>query len=123
MYSKYHIIKMFLQYILLFLNRGSSCSDPSQILILQFPIPGASLPPSPSVKFYPSQLKPLFNTILIMFFIGFSILPYPIRPRANISIGYIKPCVKPSQSNLLSSYIQIIISYRSNTLPMKKLSL
>ena len=26
--------------------------------------------------FYPSQLKPLFNTILIMFFIGFPILSY-----------------------------------------------
>ena len=49
-YSKYHIIKMFLQYILLFLNQASSCSDPSQILILQFPIPGASLPPSPSLS-------------------------------------------------------------------------
>ena len=54
-----------------------------------------------------------------MFFIGFPILPYPIRPRATISIGYIKPCVKPSKSNVLSSYINVIISYGSNTLPWK----
>ena len=30
-----------------------------------------------SVKFYPRQFQPLFNTILIMFFTGFPILSYP----------------------------------------------
>ena len=99
---------------LLFLNQPDSCSDPSQILILHFPTPDASLPPSPSVKFYSSQLKSLFNTILSMFFMSFPTLPYRIWPHATISIGYIKPCVKPSQSSVLSSYIQIIISYGSN---------
>ena len=34
-----------------------------------------------------------------------------------------QPYARPSQSNVLSSHIQIIISYRSNTLSMKKLSL
>ena len=37
-----------------------------------------------------------------MFFIGFPILSYLIRPHATTSIGYTKPYVKPNQSNLLS---------------------
>ena len=52
-----------------------------------------------SVKFYPSQLKPLFNTILIMLLIDFPILSYPISLRATTRIEYIKPYVKPNQSN------------------------
>ena len=47
------------------------------------------------VKFYPSQLKPLFNTILIMFFIGFPIFSYLNRPDATTSTGYTKTCTKP----------------------------
>ena len=58
-----------------------------------------------------------------MFLINFPFLSYPNRPRLIISIGYIKPRVKPSQSNVLSSYLQIIRFYESNTLPMKKLNL
>ena len=48
-----------------------------------------------SVKFYPKQLKPFFNTILIIFFIEFTILSNSIWPRATTSIGYTKPYVKP----------------------------
>ena len=55
-----------------------------------------------------------------MFFIGFSILSYPTQPRATKSIGYTKPYTKPSQSKTLSSSIQIIILYESNTVPIKK---
>ena len=40
-----------------------------------------------SVTFYHSQLKHLFNTILIMFFIGYAILSYLIRPHVITSIG------------------------------------
>ena len=40
-----NIAKLFSKYKLLFLNQANSCSDPSQILMLQFPTPGASLPP------------------------------------------------------------------------------
>ena len=76
-----------------------------------------------SVKFYPSKLKSLFNTILIMFFIDFPIFSYPIRPLTTTSIGYTKIYPKQSNSNVLSSYIYVIISYGGNTLPMKKLSL
>ena len=68
---------------MLFLDQVNPSSDPSEILILRFHKPRASLPPlTISVKFYPSQLEPLFNTILIMVFIGFSILSYSIQPHA-----------------------------------------
>ena len=38
------------KYELHFLDQANSSSDPSQILILQFPIPRAFLPPSPSLS-------------------------------------------------------------------------
>ena len=38
-----NIEKCFSNYELLFLNQAKFCSDPSQILMLQFPTPGASL--------------------------------------------------------------------------------
>ena len=50
------------------------------------------------------------STVLIMFFFGFPISPYPGQPYAA-SIGYTKAYAKPSQSNLLSCYIQIIKPY------------
>ena len=66
-----------------------SNSDPSHILILlELPF----LPP----HLLPSQLKPLFNTILIMFFIGFPTLSYPIQPRAILIIRYTQPYGTPS---------------------------
>ena len=47
-YSKYQIIKnigkLLSKYELFFLDQGNSSSDPSQILIQQYPIPRASLP-------------------------------------------------------------------------------
>ena len=49
-------------------------------------------------------------------------LSYPIQPHVITSIGQTKPYAKPSQSNLLSIYIQIIIPYGSNMLNIKKLS-
>ena len=70
-----------------------------------------------------SLLKPLFITILNMFSVKFPILSYPIWPHTTTSIGYTKPCAKPSKSNLWSSYIQMIITYGPNTLPIKKLNL
>ena len=47
------------------------------------------------LKFYHGQLKPHFKTILIMFFIGFPILSYPIQPRVSTSIGCIKTYARP----------------------------
>ena len=46
------------------------------------------------VNFYPGLLKRLLNSILLIFFIGFSILSYPIRTYATI-IRYTKPYAKP----------------------------
>ena len=71
----------------------------------------------------PWPIETYFKTIFIMFSIVFPIFSYNIRTHATTSIGYTKSYAKPSQSNLLSSYIQIIITFGSNTLPIKKLSL
>ena len=108
---------MFSKYELLFLDKANSSSDAFKILILQFPLPRTFL--TISIKFNPSQLEPLFNKILITFFISFPALYYPIGPHVTANIGYAKPYTKPSQSNLLSSCIQIIMPYGSNTLPIK----
>ena len=45
-----NIGKLFSKDELLFLDQANSKSDASQILIVQFPIPAASLPPSPSLS-------------------------------------------------------------------------
>ena len=42
--------KLFPKYELPFLDQANSSSDPSQTLTQQFPIPRASLPPSPSLS-------------------------------------------------------------------------
>ena len=42
-----HIGELFSKYELLFLDQANSSSDPSQILILQFPVPRAFLAPLP----------------------------------------------------------------------------
>ena len=70
-----------------------------------------TLPLPHLIKSWPT-ISSLFNTTLIVFFIGFPILSYPIRPRATL-IGYTKLNARANQSNLLSSYIQI------NTLSVK----
>ena len=62
------------------------------------------------------------NMETIILFIGFPILPNPIWPHAT-GIVYTKPYAKPSHPNFLSSYMQIIKSYGSNMLSIKKLSL
>ena len=51
-----------------------------------------------SVKFLLAQLKPLFNTTLIMLFMGFPTLSYPTWPRMTRCKA--KPNVKITQSNL-----------------------
>ena len=118
-----NIGKLFSKYKLLFLDQANSSSDPSQKWALRFPTPRASLPPLPSLfKVYPSQQKSLFKTILITFSIGFPILSYPMQSHTTTIIEYTKPYGKPSQSNLLSSCIHIIIPFGSNRLPIKKLN-
>ena len=75
-----NIGKLFWKYKLHFLDQAFCSFNPSQIMILQFPITRASLPPSPPLSYLTlaSQLKPLsFNTILIILFIDFPIFPTP----------------------------------------------
>ena len=88
---------------LLFFDQANSSSDLSQKLILQLPI-------VPCLLHHLSNftLANLFNTI---------------RSQVTTSSGYTKPYAKASQSNLLGSYMHIIILYASNTLFIKKLSL
>ena len=83
------IRKLFSKYEPLFLDQKHFRFDSSQI----FPIASFII----SVKFYSSQLKPFFNTIPIMFLIGFPILSYPIQPQPATSIAYTKPYGKRSQ--------------------------
>ena len=71
-----------------------------------------------SVTFYAISLKPLFHIILIMFFIVFPTLSYPIQSHSITSIEYTKPYSKPNQANLYS-YMQIILFYGFNTMPIK----
>ena len=75
-----NIGKFFSKNEIFFLDHVHYSFDSSQILIIQYPIPRACLP---SFKFQPGQLKLFFNTIFNMFFIGFSILPYPMQTRHN----------------------------------------
>ena len=117
-----NIGKLLSKYELFSLDQDNFISDPSQILILQYLFPTGSPSLTICVKFPPCQLEPLFNVVLIMFSIDLPIFSYPIRPHATVVV-YIKLYAKPSQSNLLSNYIQIIIPYWLNTLPIKKLSL
>ena len=49
-----------------------------------------------NLKLYPSQLKPLFNTVLIMLFIGFSISSYPVWPRATCHHNHMPNQIKQS---------------------------
>ena len=104
----------FSNYELFYLDQANSSSDPSQILILRFFIPRGSLPYSRSLSNFT-----LANWNLHQFSY-FLLLHSTTR---TIRIGYTKPNDKPTQSNLLSSSIQIIIPYGSNRLPIKKLCL
>ena len=123
-YSKYQIIK-----ILENCFRCMNCFSWIKLILVLIHLrywyynsPYAEHPylPHHLCQILPEPAEILFSTNLIMFFIGFNILSYPIRPQATTGIGYTKSFVNPSPSNLLSSYIQIMIPYRSNTLPIKQ---
>ena len=89
-------------------------------MILQLPICRTSLPLSPSLSnFTLANWNPLQRKTDHAFhrFQNFFVL------NSTTSIRFTKSYVKPSQLNLLSSYIQIMIPYGSNMLPIKKLSL
>ena len=98
------------------LDHANFSYDPSQILILQYPIPTASLPPSPSLPNFPlanwnpsstqsSSCSSLFSLFFLTTFVHTPQL-------LNI------PNHMPNQANQI--YYQTIHKY---TLPVKKLSL
>ena len=127
MYSKYQILK-----ILKNCFQNMNCSFWIKLILVLIHLknwyyhsPHAELCYIPYYlrQVLPEPTETFSNTNLIMFFIGFNILSYSIRQQATTSIGYTKSYIKPKQSNLLSSWIQIMIPYGSNAQPIKKLSL
>ena len=115
-----NIGKLFSKYELLFLDQANYSSDPSQILILKFPIRRASVPPSTSLSnFYLSQLKrslrkfSLCSSLVSLF----CSIPFNHKPPQVLDIP--NHMQSQSQSNFLSRYIQMIIHYGSNPIPSK----
>ena len=106
-----NIRNLFLKFELFSLDQANLRSDSSQKLLLR-PKSSSPLPAETVLQHNPHHV----------IFIIFPILSYPIWRHATI-MRYIKPYAKPSQSNLLSRYMQIIIPYWSNTLPIKYPSL
>ena len=110
-----NIGKLFSKYKLLFPNQASSSSDPSQILILQHPIPMSFLPPSPSLaNFALDNWKTLLNNphhALLW-------IPYLFLPYSTISHNYwIYKIIyqdKPTKSIIM--HIQVIKPYIGQTL-------
>ena len=96
--------KLFSKYKVSFLDQADSSSDPYQMIILQFPIPRASLPPSPSlsnftlVNWNPSttQFSSCSSLVSLIFPTQFNHTPSQVLNKAY---------PKSIQSNLLSSYI------------------
>ena len=127
MYSKYQILK-----ILKNCFQNMNCSFWIKLILVLIHLknwyyhsPHAELPYIPYYlrQVLPEPTETFSNTNPIMFFIVFNILSYSIRPQPTTSIAYTKSYIKPNQSNLLSSWIQIMIPYGSNALAIKKLSL
>ena len=102
---------LFSKYELLFLDQANSSSDSSQILILQFTIPRASLCSTPYLSNFSlansnsSSTQSSSYSSLVSFFIIFLIV-FLIQPHASTSNEYTKPYAKRSQWNLILSYIQ-----------------
>lgn len=115
-----NVWKLFSKHELFSLDQANYSSNPSQILIVQYSMLRASLSLSPYVwNFILANWNPCSTQSSSR---GLHLFPCFIPTHATI-IWYTKSFVKPNQSDLLSSYIRIIIPYWSNALPKKKLSL
>ena len=99
-----NIGKLFSKYELLLLDQANSSSDPSQALTKRFHTPRAS-----------------HNLHYIFHWFPYFVLPHSTKRHHKYWIY--QTYDKPSQSNLLSSCLQIIIPNGSGTLPIKMLSL
>ena len=123
-----NIGKLFPKYELLFLDQANSSSDPSQtdLLILRFPIPRASLPSLSSLSnFTLANWSPFLNTIFIRFFMFFTVFPILSYSHSNTHattyIRYNKPYGKPIKFTI-KLYVDHN-TYGSKRLPIKKMSL
>ena len=109
-----NIGKLFSKYKLLFPNQASSSSDPSQILILQHPIPMSFLPPSPSLaNFSLDNWKTLLNNphhALLW-------IPYLFLPYSTIRHNYwiYKSIYKDKPTKSITMHLQIIKPYIGQT--------
>ena len=102
--------RLFSKYELLVLDQGNSSSDPSQILILQFPIPRASLSSTDT----PLQLNP-HNTLHWFPFFILPILPCAIKS-IEYTIPYARKWCKSSLQNGRCSFIFPTLFVHKNTL-------
>ena len=105
---------MFSKNELYFPNQSNFSSGLSQILIPHPSIPISSLAPLLSLSSFAPENWNLSSTIIFMILFVFSISSYPNQPHTT-SIEYTKLYAKTSQSNLLSSYTQIIKPYMGQT--------
>ena len=115
-----NIGKLFPKYELLFLDQANSSSDPSQtdLLILRFPIPRASLPSLSSLSNFTLVNWSPFWTQSSSGSSCSSLFPYFVLP----SFKHMPPQILDI-TNHMASYMQIIIPYGSKRLPIKKLRL
>ena len=102
---------MFSNYENFFLDQANSSSDPSQMLILKYLVPRTSLSPSPSLQHNRHHVLHRFPY--------FALINLITRHKYWIYKKY----TKPSHSNFLSGYIQIIKTYGSNMLPIERMVL
>ena len=106
-YSKYHIIKI-LEYCFSWIKLIIPVLIHLKYWFYNFPYLELPCFPHHPCHFLPKPTEaPLQHNHRFPYFV------LPIRPHT----------IKPSQSNLLSSYMQILIPYGSNTIRIKKLSL
>ena len=100
-----NIEKLFSKHELFFLGQSNFSSNPFQVLLLQYPIPRAPLSNLPSlskftlVNWNPSSAQSSSCSWVVSLF-----CPTQFKHTLQF-IGCTKLYVKPSQSNLLSSYI------------------
>ena len=110
------------KYELFSLDQANFSSDPSHILILQYPIPKASLPPLPSLSnFPPGQLKP-FSIQSSSFFSSFSLYFLPHSTTCRNYLIYWTICQAKPIKFIISLYTihnTLLVKYAT----CKKLSL
>ena len=81
----------------------------------QYNIPSLQLTLAIPVKFHPGQVKPLFNAILIMVFIGFFVLPHSTT--RHDSWMYQTICQVKSVKFIINQYLNVLSTYQKAESP------